>query len=877
MNIAQNSSNVVTNFSSSDNPNINSFSPLKNSKATSVISLNAADQNQNSSGLFQSNQPVKTINLSKIRFLKGTPQKNNNNISNTLQQNDNDGGQGAGNGNDLQKSMNQSFTFTVKEVQDKSMKKQLLQQPNSIGLNNNLSGIGGQKPRNNSVFKYGRNNDVLLDDNTYENNPQIGASQNSPFKRLTTVNVVQNVVNYNMNSSSAQNFPLPHEQQQAYQRKFSNITQNKTLFQKDFTGKQSAQSLFNYGAEQQNQQPEKEDEDFHDRLNYTINNNVLVDEQIYSNQSNNINSNDNLILQSQQQLPQYEELKRGQYTQNDPQSQNKSNKNDFVVNQNNQNLNSTVVEEYKVEVMNPNKLKKQFKRSNSNENDNKNLDQDSDYDYYSEDETKEIKNSSNVYNTQQQAKQGWGQQQQQKSQKLQPQQRMNNGGSQHQSYGALSSEQEQDRRDTNNDELEGTQVTDPGIIIQNQKQSQNNRFNNDDEQQPPNSSRRLQEVNPNNKARANSTTHRLAGNRRQNPNNMMNAQSRDPLVKNEENDQNQQIIGNTQQPPSRADKNAAKPMKGFDDCFLIKPILETAMMSGQTKRSEDDQDYLRIPGFPLALRNHDSYIQYINMLMYDVGGKSIMMQPIPFEVGMLQFEIQRKKSGFSILHPSFHLYLEKGGDEKVSILFAKKRPFNKTANFLISTEKSKNRRGGEECLGKLRSNENKERYQLFNDGDNPKNMHKVPLQGIRNEHMAIQYKYVPCSIGKLRKAKVIIPGVDPANGKAKEFKPLKKEDTMIKRIEDPASSGNFYAFVDNPPQWNPKTHGYHYDFKGRISEASVKNFQMIPYQDGQKGVNIRGFVAQFGRTNDNVFKLDAQYPFSIFQAFGLALTVFDCE
>jgi hypothetical protein len=138
-----------------------------------------------------------------------------------------------------------------------------------------------------------------------------------------------------------------------------------------------------------------------------------------------------------------------------------------------------------------------------------------------------------------------------------------------------------------------------------------------------------------------------------------------------------------------------------------------------------------------------------------------------------------------VLHPSFHLFLEKGGDEKVSILFAKKRPFNKTANFLISTEKSKNRRGGEECLGKLRSNENKERYYLYNDGENPKHMHKVAISGIRNEHMAIQYKYVPCSIGKLRKAKVVIPGVDPSNMKAKEIKPLKKEDTMIKKIEDP--------------------------------------------------------------------------------------------
>lgn len=83
------------------------------------------------------------------------------------------------------------------------------------------------------------------------------------------------------------------------------------------------------------------------------------------------------------------------------------------------------------------------------------------------------------------------------------------------------------------------------------------------------------------------------------------------------------------------------------------------------------------------------------------------------------------------------MYLEKGSDERVSVLYAKKKAFNKTANFLISTEKSKNRRGGEECLGKLRSNETKERYNLYNDGENPKDSHKVALSNIRNEHMAI--------------------------------------------------------------------------------------------------------------------------------------------
>jgi hypothetical protein len=44
---------------------------------------------------------------------------------------------------------------------------------------------------------------------------------------------------------------------------------------------------------------------------------------------------------------------------------------------------------------------------------------------------------------------------------------------------------------------------------------------------------------------------------------------------------------------------------------------------------------------------------------------------------------------------------------------------------------------------------------------------------------------VPCSIGKLRKAKVVIPALDSATGLPREWKPLKKEDSMLKKIEDP--------------------------------------------------------------------------------------------
>lgn len=44
---------------------------------------------------------------------------------------------------------------------------------------------------------------------------------------------------------------------------------------------------------------------------------------------------------------------------------------------------------------------------------------------------------------------------------------------------------------------------------------------------------------------------------------------------------------------------------------------------------------------------------------------------------------------------------------------------------------------------------------------------------------------MPCSIGKLRKAKVVVPAIDQGSGLPREWKPLKKEDSMLKKVEEP--------------------------------------------------------------------------------------------
>ena len=64
------------------------------------------------------------------------------------------------------------------------------------------------------------------------------------------------------------------------------------------------------------------------------------------------------------------------------------------------------------------------------------------------------------------------------------------------------------------------------------------------------------------------------------------------------------------------------------------------------------------------------------------------MMPIPFGAGPLKFTVEREKGGFSKLYPGFTLYIEKPYGNKCTVLYAKKRAFNKTANYLISLSKN---------------------------------------------------------------------------------------------------------------------------------------------------------------------------------------------
>lgn len=91
------------------------------------------------------------------------------------------------------------------------------------------------------------------------------------------------------------------------------------------------------------------------------------------------------------------------------------------------------------------------------------------------------------------------------------------------------------------------------------------------------------------------------------------------------------------------------------------------------------------------------------------------------------------------------------------MLYAKKRAFNKTANYLISMEKNKKARVNDVCLGKLRAGPEGDRYILYNNGENPKKLSNTIGDKVREEHGVYMYRYEPCNVGNIRKMVVILP------------------------------------------------------------------------------------------------------------------------
>ncbi|KAL5561555.1 hypothetical protein UlMin_031302 [Ulmus minor] len=99
------------------------------------------------------------------------------------------------------------------------------------------------------------------------------------------------------------------------------------------------------------------------------------------------------------------------------------------------------------------------------------------------------------------------------------------------------------------------------------------------------------------------------------------------------------------------------------------------------------------------------------------------------------------------------------------------------------------------------------------------------------------------------------------------------------RSDAPAGQNEGLLVLRNKaPRWHEQLQCWCLNFNGRVTVASVKNFQLVASpENGVAGQEHENVILQFGKVGKDVFTMDYQYPISAFQAFAICLSSFDTK
>eukprot|EP00929_Paragymnodinium_shiwhaense_P043380 TRINITY_DN2230_c0_g2_i1.p1 TRINITY_DN2230_c0_g2~~TRINITY_DN2230_c0_g2_i1.p1 ORF type:complete len:560 (+),score=149.49 TRINITY_DN2230_c0_g2_i1:107-1786(+) len=253
--------------------------------------------------------------------------------------------------------------------------------------------------------------------------------------------------------------------------------------------------------------------------------------------------------------------------------------------------------------------------------------------------------------------------------------------------------------------------------------------------------------------------------------------------------------------------------------------------------------------------------------------RTFIMEPSPKSAGMIECRITRLRKGFMKRFPKYTLETDSG----IFLLSAEKRKKNRTSNYAIAMSDNIDEgvKDRPEYVGKLRASFLGLEFVAYSRGFNPLKIDKsMPKQHAlrcsRQELVSVQYS---CSIWGgtrprgPRQMKATIPKVLPS-GERQECRTLDAEKEGLIALEKDSSEA-VQTFSNKPPRWNEQLGAYVLNFNRRVTQASVKNFQLTTIDDPDT------VFLQFGRVGKDEFNMDFRYPFSAYQAFAICLSAFD--
>ena len=238
----------------------------------------------------------------------------------------------------------------------------------------------------------------------------------------------------------------------------------------------------------------------------------------------------------------------------------------------------------------------------------------------------------------------------------------------------------------------------------------------------------------------------------------------------------------------------------------------------------------------------------------------------------LQCFIEREREGFGALHPTFRCWTEPSEYTKSSSKFmmaAKKIMGKASSYYLISLDTTPDDRGSDSVLGRVRGNVIGSDYIITDGGVSAS---KTMLKSIvRKELGLIKFEFDSKSPSTVE---LYIPSVSNG-GAAFEFQPIYENRDGISNAVKDRDMAKVFHLKNKVPKWDSVHGGHVLNFGGRVTESSVKNFQLTVSENADGIIDDDITVLQFGKVDKNKFSMDVSWPLSPLQAFGLCVASMD--
>lgn len=289
-----------------------------------------------------------------------------------------------------------------------------------------------------------------------------------------------------------------------------------------------------------------------------------------------------------------------------------------------------------------------------------------------------------------------------------------------------------------------------------------------------------------------------------------------------------------------------------------------------------------------------------------------LKQPGPRD-SVLQCFIRRNRS-----NQTYYLYLginQASTDDGKFLLAARKCRRPTCTDYIISLNSDDVSRGSSTYVGKLRSNFLGTKFTIY-DAQPPNggakvtkcrstrlvNMKqvspRVPAGNYPIAHISYELnvlgsrgpRRMQCVMDAIPARAIEPGGVAPTqteflHSSLDSFPSLpffRSKSTRIENFQQELQSGQNEGLLvlrNKAPRWHEQLQCWCLNFNGRVTVASVKNFQLVasPENGVAAGQEHENVILQFGKVGKDVFTMDYQYPISAFQAFAICLSSFDTK